>query len=747
MKINDIERARTLAASLQTAIRRDTGHDVARGRCLDAIAAGCGVARWDIMPGKLKGQALVFDPDLAGKAITAHGVPLQQAIATAHGIVPRQTRHADAADTRSVLAARLGQAIGVSRMAPKAGALVASAGLAWIIREVVPHTLRALDGAATQPDYRHHVSQEIEDQAHALLVNHTDPRLPGYLALALCAWARQQVDDARIDPHLNRSDEAMFAHAVLHRMKTDDAHGLADACGQMPRAAQEHIIRLVAATLAGIVLDQASQPGGIPAATGTPISIAPLPSEPVPYGTLMRNWGPRWRRLDAPDIVMIGQRVGNPILGRGWLKIVGDGRDADLVAIVSGISMGGEQGDVDDVSWVFGVGPYIGAVTPVGALRYIRDASIPGHLHIEIGELGDAADEQVSKAMGMVAGLQFGDDIQQIIERDGKVTVTINVASESPDDVAQGRAVAAAEFAGAIGGMSSTANARMGPNTVTLLGPSGSALSPLRPLHREDSEAGIAESNDLIAIQTQLGDGWGSISSVHPHGAPTIVVVPNPANMAASRIAEIDAEIAGENRMDALLDAAGKALDGEGGEETVARILQLEKARHVVLRRSPLGHMPEHDGLIAGAQIAGERTSDAVVRLVEKLRSEGPGHERRAHPAHRQATPGNGAMLVHVLAELEEDDEDEGKMDRIARTIETAIGSPVSMRAAGGFEDRVQMTAPGAFVDHAHMAKVFEELMRAERPEFLECTTMGPDGMVTVEIDRNQGRARISTMG
>ena len=623
--LKDASRAKSFAHVVRDALRAELRTDMPLKTCLDAVARGLSSPDWKTAS-KRKDWPVTLCPDLAAGALSHDaGIPVRVVSAVIAGLEPAPVDHDLGKAVSTMLSGKAGAELGTLALAKRGGALV----LAPAIRSI----------ACMLADRPAVVAAGCDE---------TDPRLVGIAVIVLAYWSRAMEVGTTFMPELERTDSLDLARRIRRAVDGADARALDEAVMQMSPDIEDQVMAMLGG-IADEVMPRIAPT--MPKRDERHVPYEPLPPESHASDEFMRNWGSRWRRLDAPDLVLVSQKS-DTLLGASWLRIVTDLQDPDVLALGitpkdimgDGGLLGNDEGD--DAIWILGLGSDAMHVAPIAAMhfaRYERQGMEDGEDDVyelfarEAGADAGRLRELAWATLAHIVVSQVADDVNMIVnETDDAVRVWPHIDRAPEDENLLSDAVA-----GRLVHLAMSINAQTGEDVIVLLDGEGRPVPIPTTLEDRPVRDGMPEF-DHVAISSQLGPKpWGAVAVIHPSGAIGVSAVSPPGEVISADLRRVLDDLertarqhAVGNEEDAvagtrLMTAGYDALELVRGGPS-AGSLELEMTRHNA--RVAVFTLPEDEGVdgmpVEGGSYAtpkpGQSITQALIEAVERLFRDGP---------------------------------------------------------------------------------------------------------------------------
>lgn len=631
INLNDASRAKSFAHVMRDGLRDELRYDVPLKTCLDAVARGLESPDWKTVS-KSKEWPRVLNCDLAAGCL-AHdaGLPPRIISATIAGLAPLPTNHELGKTVADMLSGQAGQELGTLALAKRAGALVLAPGIGDLALFLS-------------------TSEEIE----RIGFDEQDPRTSGLAVLTLAYWSRIVEMGNAQDGELERTDFIDVARRMRRGIDSGNVQMIDDAIVQMPPCIKD-VFDLMIIEIAEAVADRIKTI--VPSRGKENANYIEVPIEEHASDMFTQNWGSHWRRLDAPDLVIMAKAT-DMLFPGCWLRIATSFDDADIITL--GITpddiAGGEQGldnngDGDNAIWILGLGSSRQNIAPIAAMHFSRGLRIDegigdgSRLDEEYYEIfckelkneGGRLKDQVSLTLAHLVVSQSADDVNGIMV--GSVDAEINIdlgIRVWPHVYPQEDMLQAAIFQNFLG-LATAINSKF-QDIIILLDAHGNEVD--LPNYQEPKARDGMPQFDHIAIASQLGTNpWGATAIILATGEMSIAPIMPPSGVISAETRQALNKIEAAARAHAIttpeeaiaamriMTAGYDAIELCKGRPS-AGSLELELTRHKA--RVAVFTLPEDgDGISVesgtyASPKPGQSVSEALIELIEVVVSEGP---------------------------------------------------------------------------------------------------------------------------
>ena len=338
----------------------------------------------------------------------------------------------------------------------------------------------------------------------------------------------------RHDARLAASDEGHFSTVLQRAIAKGDIQAVGDIYAQLPR----RLGRNIAATCRAMGDDWM----GDDREDGPPFDVTKadmLATEPVFNSAQMLNYGSRWRRLDAPDHIVIAEGLDEPLLPYAWVRTMDDTeatRDFDPFRNgKSVLGLPGEAHDHSDVAWIVGLGPDPWHVEPMYITIIERNYVEDGRMELHIHNTSEVAPNPHSRlthdlqgAMAVALHSQFVDDMEWQYDLNASLRIKVDTTDPVPRSEEESERLLSYRFMQYFTRTMQAFRKMYGKDSIVLLKDDEYGVE-----HEVDStdleDIDIAEKqHDLVSLRSQIhSDSWGAVA-VETDSGPLYIAVPAP---------------------------------------------------------------------------------------------------------------------------------------------------------------------------------------------------------------------------
>lgn len=493
--------AKAYAKTLKESLREEIEWDVPLRECLDAVGRGLGHDDWKAAD---KSRDWPKQMSIAAAAAALQydaGVPRS----VLEAAMPRLSRPNESASKeavssiRTLLESKGGRELSAHKLASKSADLLAGEGL------------RSL---------AHDMGQDLD--LNEMGYDETDPRLIGITVMALLYWSRTEGMKSHL-MGMGSSDESHLSQKLITAADEGNAESFEEAIISAPA----HMETWWSSSIASVAVDVADRIEGTePPRPSCDEHYKPLPVET--HDIKYPNWGSRWRRLDAADLMMF-RKLGDNLFGTAWIRTTTDLNDGDLDKLginAESIVDGGKAmaaGGRDDAVWILGIGASRDNIAPVGAMHFARwheegDTNDAGTYFVMAAHLGDDAGrlrEKALRTLGALVGVQANDDIENHLRSSGSDSSTITI---HPLIDAGGETILHEAAARSLIETAQTVSKMIGHDRVIILNGDGDKMELPHPEEGKKRREGLPDL-DLVSISSRLGKRpWGAVAVLDDQG-------------------------------------------------------------------------------------------------------------------------------------------------------------------------------------------------------------------------------------